>query len=248
MTARALAVLGRRRLAAAADPRAAAVARGYFKEAERVAFHGIKAPRLRAIEKTLFARVRSSWTLREAVAFGDAMLACRQLEAKALGVLLLGRFRREFDPKLLARCRRWLARNRAANWATTDALSAIVIAPLLGRFPAEVKNIERWTRDRSLWVRRAAAVSLTPLARRGTALAAAYRVAEALLADPHDLIHKASGWLLREAGRTDAPRLEGFLLRYGPRIPRTAVRYAIERLAPADRKRVLAATRAERAR
>jgi 3-methyladenine DNA glycosylase AlkD len=171
------------------------------------------------------------------------MLSVPQLEAKAIGLLLLGRFHRAAGPSLLAACRSWLARGRAANWATTDCLSTIVIAPLLRRLPSEIASVEGWTSHRSLWLRRAAAVSLVPLARRGTALDAAYRVAAALLDDTNDLIHKASGWLLREAGKTDTRRLERFLLEHGPRIPRTALRYAIERLPVADRKRLLATTR-----
>ena len=61
-----------------------------------------------------------------------------------------------------------------------------------------------WTRSRSLWVRRAAAVALIPMARRGQALDVAYDVAARLLDDEEDLIHKATGWLLREAGKTAA--------------------------------------------
>jgi 3-methyladenine DNA glycosylase AlkD len=92
-------------------------------------------------------------------------------------------------------------------------------------------------------VRRAAAVSLVRLAARGLSLDAAYAVANALLADEHDLIHKATGWLLREAGRTDRTRLERYLLGHGPAVPRTALRYAIEHI-PAERRReLLLATR-----
>lgn len=56
-------------------------------------------------------------------------------------------------------------------------------------------------------------------------------------------MHKAVGWLLREAGKADRKRLERFLLDNGPDIPRTTVRYAIERFGKADRKRLLEATR-----
>ena len=71
----------------------------------------------------------------------------------------------------------------------------------------------------------------------------AYDVVASLLDDTEDLMHKACGWLLREAGKTDVKRLERFLLRQGPAVPRTSVRYAIERFPEAHRKRLLVATR-----
>jgi 3-methyladenine DNA glycosylase AlkD len=92
-------------------------------------------------------------------------------------------------------------------------------------------------------VRRAAAVAMIPLARHGRSLDPAYRIAVALAPDEHDLIHKATGWLLREAGKTDMRRLERFLRARGSRFSRTSVRYAIERFPAAKRKQLLGATR-----
>jgi 3-methyladenine DNA glycosylase AlkD len=82
------------------------------------------------------------------------------------------------------------------------------------------------------------------MARKGERLDAAYGVAASLLGDREDLIHKAAGWLLREAGKTDSIKLETFLLTHGPKVPRTTLRYAIERMPEKKRRRILAATRA----
>jgi 3-methyladenine DNA glycosylase AlkD len=94
-----------------------------------------------------------------------------------------------------------------------------------------------------LWVRRAAIVTLVPFARRGRLLDMVYELAQEHFADPEDLMHKAVGWLLREAGKTDLPRLRQFLLRHGPAIPRTTLRYAIERFPVVDRGQLLQVTR-----
>ena len=94
-----------------------------------------------------------------------------------------------------------------------------------------------------MWLRRAALVTLVPFARRGRRLVTAYRLAREHFADPEDLLHKAIGWLLRETGKTDGPRLKRFLLRHGPVIPRTALRYAIERFPATERAELLQATR-----
>ena len=86
-------------------------------------------------------------------------------------------------------------------------------------------------------------VCFVSLARHGEHLETVYDTAVVLRGDPEDLMHKAVGWMLREAGRTDPPRLETFLLRHGPTLPRTTLRYAIERFDAPSRKRLLAQTR-----
>jgi 3-methyladenine DNA glycosylase AlkD len=237
-----LAAESRARLAAAADPKVAARALSYFKAGERVECYGLAAPALRQMERELWRRVARRWTLRDAVAYCEAMLAAPQLEAKGLGLMVLARFERAFTPGLLKTAKSWLTRGRCANWATTDTLSLLVIAPIVRDSPAQAATIAVWTRSRSLWVRRAAAVSLVPLARRGQALPIVYGVAVALRGDESDLVHKATGWLLREAGKTDPLRLERFLLARGKLLPRTALRYAIERFAAAQRQRLLVRT------
>lgn len=238
----ALVLESRARLLAGADPRVAARAMSYFKDGEQVACYGLTAAGLRQIARELSRRVARQWTLRDAVAYCDAMLALPQLEAKGLGLLLLERYQRFFTRGLLRTAKSWLVRGRCANWATTDALSLLVVAPLLARWPDEARSVAGWTRSRNLWLRRASAVALVPLARRGEALAIAYGVATALRDDREDLLHKATGWLLREAGKTDAARLERYLLAQGQRLPRTALRYAIERFPPSRRRRLLVLT------
>ena len=103
--------------------------------------------------------------------------------------------------------------------------------------------LELWSVEPSLWVRRAVIVTFVPFARKGERLEAAYEVAREHFADSEDLMHKAMGWLLRECGKTDMNRLKLFLLRYGPEIPRTTLRYAIERFPAAQRARLLTVIR-----
>ena len=217
--------------------------RTYFKSHENIRTFGVKTARFREIAADLYAQVRGTWRLRDAVAFADVCLARREYEIKSAGIAMLARFEKEYEACLLHRLQRWIAAGYFDNWASVDSAAGTVVTPLLRRFPELVPELMGWSASKNMWLRRMSVVPLVPFARHGKYLDETYRVVESLLDDPEDLIHKATGWLLREAGKTDAPRLEQFLLRHGPAVPRTALRYAIERFPPAQRKRLLAATR-----
>ncbi len=234
----AIAVLGRE-----ADRSVAHQALRFFKPGDRVSVIGVKTPRVRRLVSELHRRVKSEWSYFEALGFCDQMIARRQLEAKMFGCFLLGRFSREFEPSLLGKVKAWLRKELCDNWAAVDMLCASVTSPLLELHPALLSRFLGMVRSRDIWARRTAIVTLVPFARRGRYLDAIYAVSPKLFGDSEDLIHKSLGWLLREAGKTDMERLRRFLLKHGPAIPRTTLRYAIERFPQPERKRLLTATR-----
>jgi 3-methyladenine DNA glycosylase AlkD len=130
------------------------------------------------------------------------------------------------------------------NWDLVDvSCRPIVGSYLLDRDRAPLYELveSEW-----LWDRRIAMVSSQHFLRRGET-PDLYRLAVILLPDRHDLIHKAVGWSLREAGkRVDRDELRHFLDQYAPRMPRTALRYAIEHFEPAERQHYLALPRSAR--
>lgn len=243
MTARQLAQQAVQSLQAVADERVAAQARVYFKGHEEIHFFGVASPTLRQIERALYQQVKGNWTVAEAVACCELLLKDQRQEARAIGMLLLARFHKTFERELLGQVETWLNKDYCNNWALVDTLAPAVIAPLLRRFPELLPRVAAWTQVENLWLRRASLVALIPLARQGEHLDVTYANAERLFGDAEDLIHKATGWLLREAGKTDQPRLKAFLLQHGARLPRTALRYAIERFPEAERQQLLRQTR-----
>lgn len=131
------------------------------------------------------------------------------------------------------------------NWDLVD-----LSAPRLVGYHVEqsgTKVIERLARSTSLWERRIAIVATLHTIRAGH-FEPTFLIAGMLLADPHDLIHKATGWMLREVGKRDERALRAFLDAHVRDMPRTALRYAIERFPEADRKRYLAIPSARRRR
>lgn len=123
------------------------------------------------------------------------------------------------------------------NWDLVD-LSApgIVGAHLETRSRA---LLDKLAKSKRLWERRIAIISTSWFIRHDD-FDDTLRVATTLLGDSHDLIHKAVGWMLREVGKRDERVLDGFLERHAHEMPRTALRYSIERMSPAKRKRYMA--------
>ena len=129
------------------------------------------------------------------------------------------------------------------GWDLVDASAPhIVGAHLLGRGGADRRILDHLTWSPSIWERRIAIMSTFAFVRAGE-YDETLRLARSLLNDEHDLIHKATGWMLREVGKRDEQLLVRFLQRHGGDMPRTMLRYAVERLDVPLRARLLSAKR-----
>jgi 3-methyladenine DNA glycosylase AlkD len=126
--------------------------------------------------------------------------------------------------------------SRVNSWDLVDASSRPILGEHLKTNPRRI--LRTLAKSESLWERRIAIVSTMTLVWAGE-LDDAMRIAEILLDDKHDLIHKAVGWVLREAGIKDRARLLAFLEKHYARMPRTALRYAIEHFPLEQRKKML---------
>ncbi len=213
----------------------------YFKEP--VNYFGLDTQGARRVKEELLAQVEGSWTIDDAVRFCKAMVRDPHMESRGIGYQVVAHFVAEARPELLDDLHHWLE-HTCGNWGLVDNLAPSVVAPLLELHPDLIPTVVSWTDSPNQWVRRGAVVAFVPLVRKKRSYrTTAYRIAVRLFDDEEDLIHKAVGWLLREAGKPDQKRLESFLLKHGPKIPRTTVRYAIERFPKQERQRLLAATR-----
>ncbi len=122
------------------------------------------------------------------------------------------------------------------NWDLVDLSAPRIVGPFLDGGSRSL--LYRFVRSKNLWKRRIAILATFHYIRKGE-FADALALAEMLLSDDHDLVHKAAGWMLREVGKKDVAVLESFLRKYHRRMPRTALRYAIERFPEAKRKKYL---------
>ncbi|MBM3690887.1 MAG: DNA alkylation repair protein [Actinobacteria bacterium] len=124
------------------------------------------------------------------------------------------------------------------NWDLVDAT-----APYLGHYLVDkadaMKLLQQLIKSKNLWVQRTGVLFTFAFIRAGNNKPTLL-LAKQLLNHPHDLIHKATGWMLREAGKRNISDLRGFLSDHSAVMPRTMLRYAIEKLPEAERKKWLA--------
>lgn len=126
--------------------------------------------------------------------------------------------------------------DRVNNWDLVDVTCRDVVGGYLYKHPElAMKTFTRLAKSKWLWDRRIAMISTAYFISRGQ-LDEAYAIAEMLLSDKHDLMHKAVGWMLRETGKKDPERLRAFLTNHIHELPRTALRYAIEHFEPEERQ------------
>lgn len=117
--------------------------------------------------------------------------------------------------------------DRVNNWDLVDLGALYVVGIYLVDKPRDI--LYKLARSKSIWERRTAIVGTGQLIRQGD-VDDTFEIAELLLKDDQDLIHKATGWMLRAAGGSDPKKLLAFLDKHAAAMPRTALRYAIEKL------------------
>lgn len=127
------------------------------------------------------------------------------------------------------------------NWDLVDTSADHIVGGYLKEIPNQVRNdiFEELVRSKNIWERRIAIIATYEFIRNNN-FEPTLQISENLLSDSHDLIHKAVGWMLREVGKRDKRVLEQFLRAHLLRIPRTTLRYAIERFPQSIRKSYLA--------
>jgi 3-methyladenine DNA glycosylase AlkD len=224
----------KRKLRAHADPASVAILQRFFKTgpgeyAEGDRFIGVKVPGVRAVCKEC-----------RGLSLDDTCKLLRSPihEERALALaIMVAAFSRGDDEARRAIYERYLSHTKSVNnWDLVDASAAQIVGGWLhGRSKAPLTRLARST---SLWERRIAMIATFDGIRRGE-FDETFRIADLLLADEHDLIHKAVGWLMREVGKRDGAAERQFLNTRYKKMPRTMLRYAIERFPEEERQRFL---------
>jgi 3-methyladenine DNA glycosylase AlkD len=222
-------------LQGAADPVRAAGAMRYFKtgpggygEGDR--FIGVTAPQLHTLSRDFKAM-----ELEQA----EILLNDPVHEARSLALLILViRYQRGDEAERQRVFDLYLKNlDRVDNWDLVDSSAAYIVGPHLQHRDRGL--LDELAASPVIWRRRVAVLATWHFIRAGE-LAPTLALCDRLIGDRHDLMHKACGWMLREAMKRDQALVEDWLIARTPGIPRTTLRYAIERLPPERRKWYLA--------
>lgn len=192
-------------------------------------FAGIRVPALRKLAREYRALPRADvMTLLRSPVHEERLLAL---------ILLVNAYQRADDAGQAAIYKLYLGNlAHINNWDLVDVSAPHIVGRYLTERPRTI--LFRLARAKNLWHRRVAMLATFQFIRAND-FADALRLAELLRDDKHDLMHKAVGWMLREIGKRDAAALRAFLDAHAVRMPRTMLRYAIEKLPTGERRHYL---------
>ena len=194
-------------------------------------FLGLTVPQIRAIVKE-----DRDLDLREV----ETLLASKFHEARVAGLFYLVEKTKKAPPETRKKIFKfYLAhRRRVNNWDLVDLSAPTVVGEYLLAVPGERKVLKTLSREKSLWSRRIAILATFAFIRAGR-FGESLALAKKYLSDREDLMHKATGWMLREVGKRDVKTLKKFLDDHASIMPRTMLRYAIEKFPSEERARYL---------
>ena len=208
-------------------PRFFKTGKGDYGEGDR--FHGIVVPDQRKV-----AKQHTSTTNKETIV---ELLHSPFHEERLTGVIILcNKFN---EARKTGKEKEWYdlylkMGERINNWDLVDISAHIVVGQYLEDKDRSI--LYKLATDKSLWKNRIAVVATWHFIRKNSDLKDILQLSEIMLTHKHDLMHKATGWMLREGWKKDAKQIEKFLDKFATQMPRTMLRYAIEKMDEPKRK------------
>lgn len=218
-----------------ADEKTKSSFRHFFKEA--VTFYGIKTATVEKIAGQYYREVKS-------LGKPEVFLLCEELlksgytEEAFIAFDWAYRLKDAFEPADFPTFERWLNKY-VSNWAACDTLCNHTIGAFVDKYSRFVDNLKLWAKSDNRWLRRASAVTLIIPARQGKFLEDIFLIADSLLTDPDDLVQKGYGWMLKAASAGHQSEVFDYVMLHKATMPRTALRYAIEKMPPDLKRRAM---------
>jgi 3-methyladenine DNA glycosylase AlkD len=216
----------RQELAQSTDEKTQQSGPKYFKE--EVKLYGVKTAVVGAIGKKYFAAIKEKGR-EETFDLCEELWRSGYMEESFIACNWSYAVHKQYEETDLEIFSRWLEKY-VSNWASCDTLCNHTIGAYMQMYPHKVSELKKWARSDNRWVRRGSAVTLIVPARKGKFLSEIFQIAEIMLLDKDDLVQKGYGWMLKAASEAHQKPVFDFVLKHKAVMPRTALRYAIEKM------------------
>ena len=200
----------------------------YFKE--EIKLYGIKAAVIHKISKEYYKKIKDM-SKQDIFTMCDELWQSGYIEEAAIACNWSYFVHKRYEPSDFKIFERWI-KTYVSNWAECDTLCNHSVGTFLEMFPVYLSELKNWTKSPNRWMRRASAVSLIVPARKGKFLKEILAIADALLKDDDDMVQKGYGWMLKAAGESHQNEIFDYVMMNKKTMPRTALRYAIEKMPP----------------
>jgi 3-methyladenine DNA glycosylase AlkD len=223
-------------LKANAEPEFRKGMKKFFKE--EINPIGVRRPVARKIANEFYKKHKEDFSFNEWISLSEELLKSKVFEEQDIGFFLAETQKKNFSKKTFSVFESWL-KKYVNNWAHCDEICPHCIGPLIEEFPELIPEVSSWTQSSNRWLRRASMVSFVLIARKKDYSKEVIFNASKLLNDKDDLVQKAVGWTLREAAKANHKAIYLFLKKNKLKMPRTSLRYAIERFTEKEKKELM---------
>jgi len=225
--------LVRKKLIENADEKTKAGSKRYFKE--QIDTYGVKSAVVGQISKEIYSQI-TDFSKDEIFELCEELWKSGMLEESFIACNWSYAVRKQYVEADFSTFERWV-KNYVSNWASCDTFCNHTIGAFLQLYPQFVQKMKEWTHSPNRWVKRASAVSFILPARKGLFKEDIFDIANNLLLDTDDMVQKGYGWMLKSLAGSYEDEVFQYVLSKRAVMPRTALRYAIEKMAP-DKKQV----------
>ena len=219
-----------------ADERTRLSGERFFKE--EIKMHGLKAALVESIAREYFRKIPDK---NKEIVFGlcEELWGSGYIEESIVACNWSYNLRKEYTSEDFIVFERWVNKY-VNNWASCDTLCNHTIGTFIEMYPSFLAELKKWARSESRWVKRASAVTLIIPARNGKFLNDIFVIADTLHSDPDDMVQKGYGWMLKAASQAHQREVFDYVIKRKDTMPRTALRYAIEKMPPDMKSKAMA--------
>lgn len=203
----------------------------FFKPGEQAKVYGVRMAEAGKIAKEFYKTVCHQ-SKAEIFTLCEELWQSGYLEEAVVACECAYSLRKQYEPDDFDVFERWLSLY-VDNWASCDTLCNHTIDTFVEQYPQYLSRLKTWTVSENRWMRRGSAVTLIISARKGLFFEDILEIATTLLHDRDDLVQKGYGWMLKAASEAYQEEVLDFVVCNKATMPRTALRYAIEKM-PAD--------------